>query len=189
MGSAPEELGGRKPRPARATITARPTPAREAPSRSGTERAVPDRASERPSPERTTAARPPRPARPTTPVPQERYYRQTITKVDLWSVLKMSVGFYLCGVAVTFVALATLYVTADSAGVISSVEQFFDDILDTQGDFSFLSGEVLRGALLVAAVVVVLQIVITVIAASFYNLFAELFGGIEITIKEEESDY
>ncbi len=127
--------------------------------------------------------------RPSSTQPPERVYRQTITKVDLWSVLKMSVGFYLCGVAVTFVALATCYIVADSAGVISSVEKFFDDLLDTNGDFHFLNGDILRGALLVAAVVVVLQIVITVIAASFYNLFAELFGGIEITIKEDESDY
>ena len=32
-----------------------------------------------------------------------------------------------------------------------------------------------------------LQIVITVIAAAFYNMFAELFGGIELTITEDES--
>ena len=31
-----------------------------------------------------------------------------------------------------------------------------------------------------------LQIVITVIAAAFYNVFAELFGGVEITISEDE---
>jgi len=29
--------------------------------------------------------------------------------------------------------------------------------------------------------------VITVIAAAFYNLFAEIFGGIEISITEDES--
>jgi hypothetical protein len=43
------------------------------------------------------------------------------------------------------------------------------------------------GALLVSAVLVVLQIVITVIAAAFYNVFAELFGGVEMTISEDES--
>ena len=34
--------------------------------------------------------------------------------------------------------------------------------------------------------IVALQVVITVIAASFYNIFAELFGGVEITVREEE---
>ena len=36
-------------------------------------------------------------------------------------------------------------------------------------------------------VIVALQVVITVVAASFYNIFAELFGGIELTIQEDET--
>ena len=83
-------------------------------------------------------------------------------------------------------ALVALWLIADAAGVIHSVEQFFGDLLQTK-DFTFLDGEILRGALLVSAVLVVLQIVITVIAAAFYNVFAELFGGIELTISEDES--
>jgi len=117
-----------------------------------------------------------------------RQYRQTITKVDLWSVLKMSVCFYLCGMVVTMVALVALWLIADAVGVIHSVEKFFGDLLQTK-NFSFLSADILRGTLLVGAVLVVLQIVITVIAASFYNLFAEIFGGVEITITEDETPY
>ncbi len=121
------------------------------------------------------------------PVPStERRYRQTIARVDLWSVLKVSVCFYICSMAVVMVALVALWVIGDAAGVIGNVEQFLGDLLQTK-DFTFLSGEILRGALLVAAVVVVLLIVITVIAAAFYNLFAEIFGGVEITITEDES--
>jgi len=116
----------------------------------------------------------------------ERRYRQTIHRVDLWSVLKISVCFYICGMAVTMVALVALWAIADAAGVIHSVEKFMGDLLQTK-NFTFLDGEILRGALLVSAVLVVLQIVITVIAAAFYNVFAELFGGIEITISEDES--
>jgi hypothetical protein len=123
------------------------------------------------------------------PLPQVevgRRYRQTIHRVDLWSVLKIAVCFYICGMAVTMVALVALWLIADAAGVIHSVEHFFGDLLQTK-DFTFLDGEILRGALLVAAVLVVLQIVITVIAAAFYNVFAELFGGVEITISEDET--
>ena len=74
----------------------------------------------------------------------------------------------------------------DAAGVVHSVEKFFGDLLQTK-DFTFLDEEILRGALLVAAVFVVLAVVITVIAAAFYNMFAELFGGIEVTITEDET--
>jgi Transmembrane domain of unknown function (DUF3566) len=128
------------------------------------------------------AALPPRAPAPST----ERRYRQTITKVDLWSVLKLSICFYICSMAVTMVALVALWTIADAAGVIQSVEKFFGDLLQTK-DFTFLDQEILRGALLIAAVFVVLAVVITVIAAAFYNMFAELFGGIELTITEEET--
>jgi len=120
------------------------------------------------------------------PVLEHRRYRQTIHRVDLWTVLKMSVCFYICAMAVTMVALVALWAIGDAAGVIHSVESFLGDLLQTK-NFTFLDAEILRGALLVGAVLVVLEIVLTVIAAAFYNLFAELFGGIEITISEDES--
>jgi hypothetical protein len=132
---------------------------------------------------RPSAARPTRPA----PVPvSERRYRQTIHRVDLWSVLKIAVCFYICAMAVTLVALVALWAIADAAGVIQSVEKFFGDLLQTK-NFTFLDGAILRGALLVSAVLVVLMIVMTVVAAAFYNVFAELFGGVELTISEDET--
>ena len=147
-----------------------------------------------PEPTRPAAAKAAKPApvasvpapRPVPQVEVGRRYRQTIHRVDLWSVLKIAVCFYICGMAVTMVALVALWLIADAAGVIHSVEKFFGDLLQTK-DFTFLDGEILRGALLVSAVLVVLQIVITVIAAAFYNVFAELFGGVEITISEDET--
>jgi Transmembrane domain of unknown function (DUF3566) len=120
------------------------------------------------------------------PVPKrERRLRHTIQKVDLWSVLKLSLCFYLCGLAVTIVALVSLWLIADAFGIVANVEEFVGDLLSSE-DFTFLSGEMLRGVTLVGLVVVMLQVVITVMAAAFYNLFAELFGGIEVTVVEEE---
>jgi hypothetical protein len=148
--------------------------------------AEPTRPAPAPRPAPTAAAAAIPAARPAAQVEVGRRYRQTIHRVDLWSVLKIAVCFYICGMAVTMVALVALWVIADAAGVIHSVEKFFGDLLQTK-DFTFLDGEILRGALLVSAVLVVLQIVITVIAAAFYNVFAELFGGVEITISEDES--
>ncbi|HEV2310977.1 MAG TPA: DUF3566 domain-containing protein [Acidimicrobiia bacterium] len=114
----------------------------------------------------------------------DRTYRQTVTKVDLWSVTKLSLCFYLSAMFVTVVAFVALWVIADAAGIIHSVEKFLGDLLSAK-NFHFLSATVLRGAILIGLVVVALQVVITVIAASFYNIFAELFGGVEITVKEE----
>jgi hypothetical protein len=132
----------------------------------------------------------PKPTRAASPRPSaqrsERRFRQTLVKVDLWSVTKLSLCFYLSAMFVTIVAMVALWLIADAAGIIKSVEKFLGDLLSAK-DFKFLSGEVLRGTILISLVVVALQVVITVIAASFYNIFAELFGGLEITVKEEDS--
>ena len=114
----------------------------------------------------------------------ERRFRQTLMKVDLWSVTKLSLCFYVSAMFVTIVAMIALWMIADAAGIIGSVEKFLGDLLSAK-DFKFLSGEVLRGTIVVGLVVVALQVVITVIAASFYNIFAELFGGLEIVVREE----
>jgi Transmembrane domain of unknown function (DUF3566) len=138
-----------------------------------------------PAPAPAPAAASPAPLAAMPVIRGERRFRQTITKVDLWTVLKLSLCFYLSAMFVTLVALVALWLIADAAGVIGSVEDFLGDLLSAK-DFTFLSGEVLRGAILIALVIVALQVVITVIAASFYNIFAELFGGLEITVREEE---
>jgi hypothetical protein len=112
--------------------------------------------------------------------------RYTLNKVDLWSVLKLSLCFYLCGLVVTLVAMIALWIIADAFGIVGNIENFIGDLLSSD-DFTFLSGEMLRGVALVGLVVVALQIVITVIAGAFYNLFSELFGGLEVTVTEEET--
>jgi len=162
---------------------AAPAPARspEAPARArGAE--PPARAPARKKAPPPGAKRRPKPA----PAPRrERLLRHTVQKIDLWSVLKLSLCFYLCGLAVTIVAMASLWMIADAFGIVANVEEFIGDLLSSD-DFKFLSGEMLRGVALVGLVVVMLQVVTTVIAAAFYNLFAQLFGGVEITVVEEE---
>jgi Transmembrane domain of unknown function (DUF3566) len=117
--------------------------------------------------------------------PMERRYRQTIRSVDLWTVLKISVCFYLTGLIVSLGACIVLWWIASGLGVIHNVERFIGDLLGSD-NFQFLSWRILRGATLVGLVIVCLQVVCTVLAAAFYNLFSELLGGIEITVVEEE---
>lgn len=115
----------------------------------------------------------------------ERRFRQTVQKIDLWSVTKMALCFYVSAMGVVVVSLVALWVVADSAGIIDNVENFIGDLFSSD-DFQFVSGEVLRGAVLIGVVLVALMVAFTIIAASFYNIFAELFGGVEVIIREEE---
>jgi hypothetical protein len=117
--------------------------------------------------------------------PMERRYRQTVRSVDLWTVLKISVCFYLCGLIVTLGAGIVLWWIASGIGVIHNIENFIGDLLGSD-NFELLSWRILRGATLIGLVIVCLQVVCTVLAAAFYNLFSELLGGIEITVVEEE---
>ncbi len=117
-------------------------------------------------------------------LPQRRY-RQTIQKLDLWSVLKVSLCFYMTGLIVTVVAGVVLWVVADAFNVIHDIERFIGDLLSSK-DFKFLSAQILEGTILVGLVIVALLTILTVIAAAFYNLFGELFGGIEVTIVEDD---
>ncbi len=66
-----------------------------------------------------------------------------------------------------------------------NVENFFGELL-SDPKFHFLSWEVLRGATIVGLVIVCVLVVITVLAAAFYNLFSELVGGLEVTVVEHE---
>ena len=115
-----------------------------------------------------------------------RSYRQTITKVDLWSVLKISTCFYLGALIVVLASAIGLWEIARVAGVIDSVQHFMRELLGSN-DFTFLSWRLLRGFTLVGIVIVCLSVVITVVAAAFYNLFAEIMGGVVITVVEEDN--
>jgi Transmembrane domain of unknown function (DUF3566) len=116
----------------------------------------------------------------------ERRYRQTIRKVDLWTVLKIAVCFYLTALLVMLFAGMVLWWIASALGMIENLEDFMGELVESD-DFRFLSWDVLRGASLVGLVLVCIMVVITVLAAAFYNLFAELLGGIEVTVVEEEN--
>jgi uncharacterized iron-regulated membrane protein len=115
----------------------------------------------------------------------ERRYVQTVRSVDLWSVLKVSICFYLCALIVMLVAGIMLWWIASAAGVVASIESFVGQLVNNK-DFRLLSWQVLRAATLMGLVVVCLLTVITVLAAAFYNLFSELLGGIEVTVVEQE---
>jgi hypothetical protein len=115
----------------------------------------------------------------------ERRYTQTVRSVDLWSVLKVSICFYLSALIVILVAGVLLWWIASAAGVVSSIESFVGQLVNNK-DFRLLSWEVLRAATLIGLVIVCVLTVVTVLAAAFYNLFSELLGGIEVTVVEQE---
>jgi hypothetical protein len=115
----------------------------------------------------------------------ERRYVQTIRSVDLWSVLKVAICFYVAALIVLLVSGMMLWWIASAAGAIGNIEKFIGELVDNK-DFKLLSWQVLRAATLIGLVIVCILTVLSVLAAAFYNLFSELLGGVEVTVVEQE---
>jgi len=114
-----------------------------------------------------------------------RQSRVEMSKVDLWSALKVSLCFYLAGLALLIVTGLVVWLLLDASGGIRDFEKFMGDILSAK-DFHFVAPQILLGSVLVGLVLVALMSILTVIAAALYNVFADLVGGIEVTLTETD---
>jgi len=129
---------------------------------------------------RSDAARP-RPARVVA-----RRVRRVVRRLDPWSVLKVSLIFYLCCYVVAMVAGVLLWNLADQAEVIEKIESFIEDMGAFQ-EFAFEADQILEASLLLGGVLVVVATGLTVLAAVLFNLISDLVGGIRVVVLEEES--
>lgn len=114
-----------------------------------------------------------------------RRSRVEMSRVDLWSVLKVSLCFYLAGLAIILIAGLVTWLLLDAAGQIRSFERFMGDILSAK-NYHLVASEVLIGGVLIGLVLVALVTVLTVIGAALYNVFSDLVGGIEVTLVEAD---
>src|SRR5436309_295638 len=101
-----------------------------------------------------------------------RQSRVEMSKIDLWSALKVSLCFYLAGLALLIVTGLVVWLLLDASGGIRDFEKFMGDILSAK-DFHFVAPQILLGSVLVGLVLVALLSILTVIAAALYNVFAE----------------
>lgn len=114
---------------------------------------------------------------------RSRQARVTIRKVGPWSVLKFSLLFYLCVVAVIMGALMILYGVLGAIGALDSVTRlirdlFADQTFEIHGDWLFTRGVAIGIAM------VILWSLINVFVAFLYNLISDIVGGIEVTLSE-----
>src|SRR3954462_10160256 len=117
--------------------------------------------------------------------PALRQSRVEMSKIDLWSALKISLCFYLAGLALLIVTGLVVWLLLDASGGIRDFEKFMGDILSAK-DFHFVAPQILLGSVLVGLVLVALMSILTVIAAALYNVFADLVGGIEVPPPEPD---
>jgi hypothetical protein len=127
----------------------------------------------------TTSAPPLPRTRPAVP----RTSRVVLRRVDPWSVLKLSLLFYVSTCLVLVIAGTLLWVAATSVGIVDGIQEFMDSIGFV--DFRFRAGQILQGATLAGLVLAVAGTFANVLMAVLYNLIAEVVGGLKITLAED----
>jgi hypothetical protein len=110
--------------------------------------------------------------------------RRVVRRVDPWTVLRFSVLLYASLLVVFIVAGILLWTAASVVGVIDNVEGFMEGIGFT--DFRFLPVQVLFGTIIGGLVLMVVGTGLNLLLAVLYNLIADVVGGIEITVLEED---
>ena len=123
-----------------------------------------------------------------TPVTRPRRVRLTVTRIDPWTVLRLSFLLSVAAAIITVVAMMLLWSMLASAGVFDSVDSTMQSVL---GDGAvtvtqyFGFGRVLSVSLLIGAIDVVLITALATIGAFLFNLAASLTGGLEVSVTGE----
>ncbi|MDM8085170.1 DUF3566 domain-containing protein [Cellulomonas cellasea] len=129
--------------------------------------------------------------RPTTiPAPgAPRRVRLAVSRVDPWSVMKLS---FLLSVAIGImivVAAAVIWFTLDGLNVFTQIDTLVKEVLGAESDVNVLQyvefQRIISAATLVAVVDVFLLTALSTIGAFLYNITASLVGGVHLTLTDE----
>ena len=122
-------------------------------------------------------------------VARQRRVRMTVTRVDPWTVLRLSFLLSIAAAIITVVAVVLLWAMLSSAGVFSSVDNTLVDVLGADSAVTitqyFSFGRVVSIALLIGAIDVVLITALSTIGAFLFNVAASLTGGLELSVTED----
>ena len=99
--------------------------------------------------------------------------------------LRFSVLFYASMLVVVVVASFLLWVVASSIGMIDNLEELIMELFALDS-FNFDIGVAFRSTLVAGVLMVLLGSGVNVLMAVFYNLTADVVGGIEVTVVEDD---
>jgi hypothetical protein len=115
-----------------------------------------------------------------------RKVKRVIRRVDPWSVLLLSLGFYLCLFVVLMVSGVLLWSIASSTGTIHQIEGVIKESF-AEKSFTFDGVKLFRASFLGGLVLVIAGSGLNVLLCTLFNLISDLVGGIRVTVIDEES--
>jgi hypothetical protein len=135
------------------------------------------------------------PPPPTAPAPsasrrprriKARQVQRVVTRIDPWSMLKVSLLFALSLWLIVVVAGVLLWRVAVSTGTIGNFENFLAQIL-AEDTFAINGGKIFQGSVVAGLVFFATGAVFAVVTSVLFNLIAGVVGGIRFTVVELET--
>jgi hypothetical protein len=127
------------------------------------------------------------------PARAPRRARLRLSRIDPWSVMKVSFLLSIAFGIVTVVSVFMVWSVLGAAGVWSSINNTVSDTVSSGNQTSTFDitnylgmSRVLGFTMLVAVIDVVLITAIATLGAFLYNMAASLLGGIEVTLAEDQ---
>jgi len=119
---------------------------------------------------------------------EARRVRRVVRHIEPWSVLKVSLLFYLCLWLIFVLAGVLLWSFAESSGTLDQIEELVEKLFGLDEEKEFWSGGVIFRAYAITTLVLsIAGITFNVLLAVLYNLISDLTGGVRLTVIEEES--
>jgi len=116
---------------------------------------------------------------------EARKVRRLIRHIEPWSVLKLSLVFFLSVWLVFIIASVIVWSVARGSGTIDKVESFIDSNFST--DWEFNGDFLIRQVGLVGLILTMAATVATTVGVVMFNLISDIIGGVWITVIEEET--
>jgi len=113
--------------------------------------------------------------------------RRVVRRLDILSVLKVSLLFYFCVLVVLVVAGAVLWDVAVEAGVIKSLDKLVKSLF-ALSSFQLHPVAALEWGTAVVGGACLIGVLVNVLAAILYNLISDLVGGIQVTVVDNRDD-
>jgi len=120
------------------------------------------------------------------PVRRGRRVKRVLRRIDLWSVLKLSLVVYTCLYIAVLATLAAIWGILYQSGNVDKLQSFLGDV--GLENFTFYGNQMFRACAAIGAVGVLAGTVITVLATALVNIISEMTGGIRLIVIEEDVD-
>jgi hypothetical protein len=115
-----------------------------------------------------------------------RQVQRVVTRIDPWSMLKVSLLFALSMWLIVVVAGVLLWRVAVGTGTIGNFENFLAQTLG-EDSFTINGSQIFQGSLVVGLVFFVTGAVFAVVTSVLFNLIAGVVGGVRTTVIELET--